>query len=164
MIKDSTAAKMEGLLNGKPSRVIVLDYFGKVVSDSGEPATRPGPYRQMTEVRLPWSKLQVTASEFQEMRVKTSLRISGTAKIVTSDGWLVCTVVQHALGKATRSRRMGHLLEETMAHGIKRQVDVRVKAIACFSRSIETDFPFVSALWLQQAEALRLQTRWTGII
>lgn len=124
LIADSTTIKLQKMMTGTPARVIKLDHLGAVVSDSDIPKERPPPYAAMTEVRPAFNKVQVCAPKFKSFKRRKMLKVQGDVRVVTSDGWVVAVVVQHAMSKATRSKSMGKLLETTMSKGLQRHVAV----------------------------------------
>lgn len=130
LIADSTLIKLQKMMTGPPARVIELNYHGAVISDSDVPKEKLRPYANITEVRLAFTKVQVCAPKFKLWKRRKMLKVPGSVRVVTRDGWIVAVVLQHALSKATRSKSMGKLLETTMSKGLQRHVAVSL-LISC---------------------------------
>lgn len=118
-VSDRATRKIDKMFEERNcSRIIILDRELHVLSDHVQ-STTPRPYKDATLIKLAHTQAEVETSVFRDLEQEINLHVKGGVAIVTSDGWRLLVLLQHALELGLREKTLGQEVVHKMGERLQ---------------------------------------------
>lgn len=144
-VSDRATRKIDKMFEERNcSRIIILDRELHVLSDHVQ-STTPRPYKDATLIKLAHTQAEVETSVFRDLEQEINLHVKGGVAIVTSDGWRLLVLLQHALELGLREKTLGQEVVHKMGERLQWDASVSMRTECNTSRCVDLSYRLSAA-------------------